>query len=106
MAAPQLHLFPENDQIASRIGRAFGHPARIKILRLLTKSNEVSFSLISDTLPLSRQTVYQHLEYLMESGLVEGREDPPYTFYRLAPSSCRNLLYQFSGTLNVFLAEL
>jgi DNA-binding transcriptional ArsR family regulator len=106
MAAPHFHLFPVEDQIVSRVGRAFGHPARIAILRLLLKRHESSFGLICESLPLARQTILQHLNYLMDHGFVEVREVPPFTYYRLTDEVSRDLFMRLYSTLNVFLEDL
>lgn len=52
--------------------KAFGHPARIAILKLLIQKEACVCGDIVDELPLSQSTVSQHLKELKEAGLIKG----------------------------------
>src|SRR5579862_9730434 len=52
--------------------RAVGHPARVRILRILVRKNACIVGAIVDELPLSQSTVSQHLKVLKDAGLIRG----------------------------------
>lgn len=79
-----------DDELAV-LARALGHPARVKILRLLaTRSSCVCGELV-DELPLAQSTVSQHLKVLKEAGLIRGTISGPRTCYCLEPRVLRRL---------------
>ncbi|MCX6163599.1 MAG: metalloregulator ArsR/SmtB family transcription factor [Ignavibacteriae bacterium] len=55
--------------------KVFSHPARIAIIELLAKEKEIKTGDISDSLPISRTTVTQHLKELKELGIIKGTID-------------------------------
>ncbi len=61
--------------------KALGHPARVRILRLLLSVETCVCGDIVDRLPLAQSTVSQHLKVLKEAGIVEGVIDGPRTCY-------------------------
>jgi ArsR family transcriptional regulator len=76
---PQLSLQtlegPEADEELARLAKALGHPARIRILRLLSRREARVCSQIVDELPLAQSTVSEHLRILKEAGLVRSSHD-------------------------------
>ncbi len=71
----------------SRICKALGHPARIKIVQYLKKINRCVCQEIVDVLPLSQSTVSQHLKILKEAGVIQGEVEGPRTCYCLNPET-------------------
>jgi ArsR family transcriptional regulator len=63
------------------LAKALGHPARVRILRLLLARDACVCGEIVDQLPLAQATVSQHLKVLRESGLVRGEIDGPRVCY-------------------------
>lgn len=63
------------------LAKALGHPARVRILKLLLKHEQCIAGEIADELPLAASTVSQHLKILKESGLVKGSIDGPRRCY-------------------------
>lgn len=63
--------------------KALGHPARVRILRLLLSVDTCVCGDIVERLPLAQSTVSQHLKILKEAGLIEGTIDGPRTCYAL-----------------------
>ena len=63
------------DVFTSTLGKALGHPARVRILRLLVRRETCVCGDIVDELPLAQSTVSQHLKVLKEAGLVNDRPD-------------------------------
>lgn len=70
------------DEELAGLAKALGHPARVQILRLLTRKNSYVCGDIVDELPLAQSTVSQHLQVLKEVGLVQGTIDGPRVCYR------------------------
>ncbi|MBA4405994.1 transcriptional regulator [bacterium] len=73
---------PEEINLAD-IAKALSHPARIKILKILSAKNVCVCGDIVDLLPLAQATVSQHLKELKRVGLVEGEIDGPKVCYCL-----------------------
>ena len=63
------------------LARALGHPARVRIVRLLLGRESCFCGQIVDELPLAQATVSEHLRVLKEAGLVTGETDGPRTCY-------------------------
>jgi len=60
------------DEELARYAKALGHPARVRIVRLLLEREECMVSAIVEELPLAQSTVSQHLKVLREAGLIHG----------------------------------
>lgn len=73
------------------MGKALGHPARVKILRLLIQKDACVCGDIVDELPLAQSTVSQHLKVLKEAGLIRGDVDGPRVCYCIEPEALRRL---------------
>jgi DNA-binding transcriptional ArsR family regulator len=91
----QLDLRPiEGDQADEELAnlcKALGHPARVKIVRILVRKNACICGDIVDELPLAQSTVSQHLKVLKESGLIRGDVDGPKVCYCIEPQALRRL---------------
>jgi ArsR family transcriptional regulator len=79
-----------DDELAS-LAKALGHPARVKILRLLARENKCICGEIVDGLNLAQSTVSQHLKMLKEAGLIQGEIDGPRICYCIEPRALRRL---------------
>lgn len=73
-------LESEYTQLAD-IAKALSHPARVKILQVLSEKNRCICGEIVDVLPLSQSTVSQHLKELKRVGLISGEVEGPKTCY-------------------------
>ncbi len=65
---------PEADESLAKLTKALGHPARVRILRLLARKEARVCSQIVDELPLAQSTVSEHLRILKEAGLVRSSD--------------------------------
>jgi len=63
------------------LAKALGHPARVRILRLLLSHDACYCGQIVDELPLAQATVSQHLKVLKEAGLIVGEIEGMRTCY-------------------------
>lgn len=66
---------PEADEELAKLAKALGHPARVRILRMLSRKEARVCSQIVDELPLAQSTVSEHLRILKEAGLVRSSQD-------------------------------
>ena len=67
---------PDDDMLAA-MAKALGHPARIKILRLLQARQDCVTGDVVSQLPLAQSTVSEHLRILREAGLIQGEIEGP-----------------------------
>jgi ArsR family transcriptional regulator len=63
------------DEELAMLAKAVGHPARVRILRILSRKEARVCSQIVGELPLAQSTVSEHLRILKEAGLIRSRED-------------------------------
>ena len=73
------------------LAKAIAHPARVRILRLLSERSGCVCGDIVDEVGLAQSTVSQHLAVLKEAGLIQGDVDGPRICYCLAPDVLRRL---------------
>lgn len=71
------------DQAFSARSRAFGHPARLNILRQLARHEMLCVTEIAENVPLTIMTVSGHLRTLRRLGFVRVEESGLYNYYRL-----------------------
>lgn len=82
---------PEADEELALLAKAIGHPARVQILRILTRKNACMCGDIVEELPLAQSTVSQHLKQLKDAGLIRGEIDGPRVCYCIEPRTLRRL---------------
>jgi len=87
----------EADEELSTLAKALGHPARVQILRLLTRRTSCVCGDIVDELPLAQSTVSQHLKILKEAGLIRGDVDGPRVCYCIEPRTLRRFKALIGG---------
>ncbi len=81
----------EADDELAALSKALGHPARVKILRILVRKNACICGDIVEELPLAQSTVSQHLKVLKDAGLIRGDVDGPRVCYCVEPRALRRL---------------
>ena len=64
--------FSEETIELSEILKAFGHPARLEIVKFLINSPTCICGDIVEFLPLSQSTVSKHLSELKKAGIIKG----------------------------------
>ena len=79
--APTLETSEQRDSELALLAKALGHPARIRILRLLLARDACYCGQIVDELPLAQATVSQHLKVLKDAELVTGEIEGLRTCY-------------------------
>jgi len=81
MAISKKEEFSKEDIWLADITKALSHPARIRILKILTELNSCMVGSIVNQLPLAQATVSQHLKELKRVGLISGEIDGPKVCY-------------------------
>jgi ArsR family transcriptional regulator len=70
-----------DDEGLAVAAKALGHPARVRILRLLAERQAcVTGDLVAE-MSLAQSTVYEHLRILRQAGLIQGEIDGPRVSY-------------------------
>ncbi len=81
MAFSKKDEFTPEEIWLSDAAKALAHPARVKILQILTEMDACMVGNIVDLLPLSQSTVSQHLKELKKAGFIKGTIDGPKVCY-------------------------
>ena len=63
------------------LAKALGHPARVRIIRLLLAQDACYCGQLVDELALAQATVSQHLKVLKDAGLIVGEIEGPRICY-------------------------
>jgi len=72
MGASKKELFPEKQNTIATLCKAFGHPARVIIIEHLLNVKECIAEDFLKIIPLSRTTVWQHLQELEQVKIIRG----------------------------------
>ena len=76
---------PEGLDESTRTLKAFADPIRLRLLNLLSgEREEVCVCHLFEALGIPQPTVSRHLAYLRKHGLVLGRKEGLWVYYRLA----------------------
>jgi predicted transcriptional regulator len=81
MAIAKTEEFTQEDIWLADVAKSLSHPARIRILKILTRMDACMVGDIVDLLPLAQATVSQHLKELKRVGLIQGEIDGPKICY-------------------------
>ena len=79
------------DEELAAFAKALGHPARVRIVRLLTRREACICGDLVDELDLAQSTVSQHLKVLKDAGLIRGEVDGPRVCYCAEPRALRRV---------------
>ena len=71
MAVTKDFLFEHNEQQIAQLGKALMHPGRVRIIHALLKSPVLSYTSITDMVPLCRSVVDNHLRMLERCELLK-----------------------------------
>ncbi|MFN4145866.1 MAG: ArsR/SmtB family transcription factor [Runella sp.] len=81
MGLSKTDVFSQEENRIADLAKAFAHPARVAILRLLAERQACVCGDLVDELPLSQATVSQHLKELKRIGIIQGNIEPPRVCY-------------------------
>ena len=72
MGASKKEFFPEKQKNIATLCKALGHPARVTIIEYLLVVEECIAEDILEIVPLSRPTIWQHLQELKHAQIIQG----------------------------------
>ncbi|RFF29250.1 ArsR/SmtB family transcription factor [Wenzhouxiangella sediminis] len=72
------------DEAIAETARALGHPARVRIVRLLLDRQRCIGGDIVEDVGLAQSTVSEHLRILKQAGIVVGEIERPRVCYSLS----------------------
>ena len=81
MAVSKSSEFSKKEILLADFAKALSHPARVKIMSILSGMNVCMCGDIVKLLPLSQSTVSQHLRELKRVGLIKGEIEGPKVCY-------------------------
>jgi len=84
-----------------KIAKALSDPTRLRMLREITASGEISCGGLANRFPISQPTVSHHLKILEEAGLVTARRDGQFHYFRAVAGA----LVEFSKNLDATLVR-
>ena len=76
-----------SDQKLVGMFKALGHPARLRIVQILSERQACVCSEVVEELPLAQATVSQHLKVLKQAGIITGEIQGPAVCYCLTPGA-------------------
>lgn len=97
------HITIEQD--VAVLAKALGHPARVRIMRLLLGHDACYCGQLVDELSLAQATVSQHLKVLKDAGLIDGEIEGLRTCYWASPEQLA-VLHDLVGGLLAEATEL
>lgn len=82
---PILEEIPDDDKIfnEAEIIKALADPTRLKIIYILSKTDELCVCQIIETLDKSQSTISHHLNILKKSNIVDWRKKGQWIYYSL-----------------------
>ncbi len=92
--------FNEEENIISKAGKLLSHPARIRILKLISKYGSLSSSKLIEEIPLSRTTVLQHISILTKDHWLKTDTDGTTITYYINYSIFKNILPMLEGLIS------
>lgn len=103
MGLTKTEVFTEEENRIADLAKAFSHPARVAILRLLAQKKACICGDLVDELPLSQATVSQHLKELKRIGIIQGSIDPPRVCYCINETVWEEAEQTFGQMFSTFL---
>ncbi|MBN8524038.1 MAG: winged helix-turn-helix transcriptional regulator [Planctomycetes bacterium] len=86
-----------DEEALAELAKALGHPARVRIMKLLIERNSCVCGDIVEEIPLAQSTVSQHLKQLKEAGLIQGEIDGPRICYCVDHAVLKRLKVLIAG---------
>jgi hypothetical protein len=71
MAVSKAFLFHEDEQLASIIGQAMSHPAKMRMLRKLIPGQVIPYTALTEGMPLTYNAIKQHVDHLKRLQIIK-----------------------------------
>jgi rhodanese-related sulfurtransferase/DNA-binding transcriptional ArsR family regulator len=89
----------------ARVAKAAAHPHRLELLEQLAQG-ERNVEILADRVRISVANASQHLQQLRRAGLIEGRRDGKFVFYRLSDDAVLDMIAAIRRIAEANLAEV
>ncbi|MDP2176201.1 MAG: metalloregulator ArsR/SmtB family transcription factor [Bacteroidota bacterium] len=99
-------LFEQSEVELSKVCKALGHPARIKIIKILLANNNQTCKEIVEKIPLSQSTVSQHLAELRDAELIIGKNFKTSVIYSVDKTYLSKAQRMLSDFLNAHILNV
>ncbi|RKF12831.1 ArsR family transcriptional regulator [Alginatibacterium sediminis] len=93
-----ISIDTELESDIANIAKAFSHPARVRIIRILSQLNGCMTSDLVNELNLAQSTVSEHLRILRQAKLVIAQVQAPKTCYRINAEQLQRFYQQLEYT--------
>lgn len=100
MGLAKTEIFSDEQNRVARIGKAFGHPARVAILQLLFKTESCICGELVNEIGLAQPTISQHLKELKNLGLIKGNVEGTSVCYCIDEGQWASMKADFFEFLN------
>jgi ArsR family transcriptional regulator len=80
-AQKRFHQTELSEDDLGELCKALGHPARVRLIRILLDKGECISGDLADEFSLAQSTVSEHLRILKDAGLIKGSIDGPRRCY-------------------------
>jgi len=97
MTYAKTAAFTQEQQQLARVAKALAHPARVAIIQFLASKKTCISGDITAELPLSRTTIFQHLQELKALDLIRGEIDGLTVCYCLNTELLQQVHQQFTA---------
>lgn len=97
MTYAKTAAFTAEQQHLARVAKALAHPARVAIIQFLASKKTCISGDIAAEMPLSRTTVFQHLQELKALDLIRGEIDGLTVCYCLNTALLQQVHQQFTA---------
>lgn len=100
MAINKKDEFIKSEKELADFAKAISHPARVAILKEISKKDVCICGEIVNVLPLAQSTVSQHLKELKKAGLISGTIEGAKSCYYINWSSFEKFADKFNKFFN------
>ena len=94
-------VITEQQKKVARFAKAMCHPVRIYVLEVLSKQSCCYSGDLSESLPIAKSTLSQHLKELKEAGLIQGEIEAPKIKYCINKENWREAQTLFKKFLSI-----
>jgi DNA-binding transcriptional ArsR family regulator len=94
-------VITEQQKKVARYAKAMGHPVRMYVLELLSKQSCCYSGDLSESLPIAKSTLSQHLKELKEAGLIQGEIEAPKIKYCINKENWKEAQSLFKKYLSI-----
>ncbi|WP_062268404.1 ArsR/SmtB family transcription factor [Endozoicomonas arenosclerae] len=82
----QIELDDAQEQALAAAAKALSHPARIRLLKILSQGQCLGSDLVSN-LGLAQSTISEHLRILRKAGFIDAEVQHPRTCFSIKPEA-------------------